>query len=154
MKEVGTIVDFSEKEKALVELEGKGGCDACQSGGMCAKSGEGVRRMTLDVIPGIARGTHVIVEVGRRSLLKMPTLAYLMIAAFVAGTILGQVIFKAILGVSKSDVISILAGLIATAGSIAALSVIEGRRNKQVFEPRIIGIVLKEKKGTGPILSQ
>ena len=153
MKEVGTIVDFSEKGKAVVELEGKGGCDLCPSGGVCTETG-GKRQMTLDVIPGIAPGTQVLVEVGRRSLLKMPTLAYVMIAAFVAGTILGQIIFKAILGVSEPDVISILAGLIATAASIAALCVVESRRNKQEFEPRIIGIVLKEKNGAGPILSQ
>ena len=153
MKEVATIVDFTERGKAVVELEAKGGCDLCPSGGVCAESG-GKRQMTLDVIPGIARGTQVIVEVGRRSLLKMPALAYLMIAAFVAGTILGQIIFKAILGVSESGIISILAGLIATSGSIAALSIIEGRRNKQEFEPRIIGIALKDKRGAGPILSQ
>ena len=154
MKEVATIVDFTERGKAVVEFEAKGACDLCPSGGVCAESGGGNRQMTLDVIPGIARGTQVIVEVGRRSLLKMPALAYLMIAAFVAGTILGQIIFKAILDVSESGIISILAGLIATSGSIAALSIIEGRRNKQEFEPRIIGIALKEKRGAGPILSQ
>jgi len=154
MKEVATIVDFTETGKAVVELEGTaGGCDACPSDGICAQTG-GKRRMTLDVIPGIARGTQVLVEVGYRSLLKMPALAYVMIAAFVAGTILGQIIFKAILGVSDSDVVSILAGLIAAAGGIVALSVIENRRKNEQFEPRIIGIVFKEKKGVGPILSQ
>ena len=143
MKEMGKIKDFVGDGKAVVELDGKDArCTGCPSGALCAETGE-KRQMILDVIPGVARGTQVYVEVGYPSLLKMPSLAYVMVAAFMAGAILGQIVFKAIFNVSQPDVLSILAGLVATAGSIVTLHFFETRRDKQGFIPRIAGVVWK-----------
>jgi len=143
MKEIGTITDFADDGRAVVELDGKDArCAGCPSGAFCAQTGE-KRQMILDVIPGIARGTQVYVEVGYPTLLKMPSLAYVMTAAFIAGAILGQIVFKAVLRVPQPDVLSILAGLLVAACSILTLHLRESRRNKQSFVPRIIGVVWK-----------
>gem|GEM_PF-6822693 len=82
-------------------------------------------------------------EVAYPSLLRMPSLAYVMVVAFIGGAILGQIIFKAIFSVSQPDVLSILAGLVVAGGSIVTLHFLESRRDKYGFAPRIIGVVWK-----------
>jgi len=143
MKEIGTIVDFTDEGKAVVEFNDKGAaCAGCPSGAFCAQSG-GKRRMVLDIISGVARGTQVYVEIGPRSLLKMPALACVMVASFIGGAVLGQIVFKAVFGVRQPDILSLLAGLVVTAAAIFGRSAFENRRNKREFAPHIAGVVWK-----------
>jgi positive regulator of sigma E activity len=146
MKETGTIIDFTDDGKAVVELQNDAGaCSSCPSASVCKQGEE--NRLTLDCIPGVAVGTEVYVEVGHRSLLKMPTLAYLMLASFLFGAALGQIVLKLILSLSQADMGSILLGLVATAATIVGISMYENKREEEELIPRIVGVKFsKERK--------
>jgi len=146
MKEIGKIIDFDEEGKAIVEFEATARqCPGCASGHMCTRSGE-KKRMVLEVIPGVAKGSMVYVETGRRSLLRLPTLAYVMVGAFLAGALLGEALFN-LFKARQPGVLSIMAGLIVTAVCIVALSIDEHRRAKAGFDPYIVGVVWKNSTG-------
>ncbi|HUS59549.1 MAG TPA: SoxR reducing system RseC family protein [Planctomycetota bacterium] len=155
MKEIGRIIEFTSEGKAVVEFETKrSSCNGCACGSICKSvnvqdagqqdasgraSGE-KKRMVMEVIPGVALGSRVYVEIGRPSLLRLPTLVYVMVAAFLAGALLGQII-AGIARSSQAGMLSIMAGLIVTAVCIVALNIDEHRRSKETFTPYIIGII-------------
>ena len=146
MKEIGKIIEFTSEGKAVVEFETKvGACKGCACAGVCSPFEE-KKRMTMEVIPGVALGSRVHVDIGRPSLLRWPTLAYVMIATFLAGALLGQLI-GAIAGSKDSGLISIMAGLILTALCIVALNIDEHRRGKETFVPHIIGVMWRASSG-------
>ena len=140
MKETAKIIEFDAEGRAIVEFDTTGqACPGCASGQLCAQNGE-KKRMALEVIPGVALGSRVYVDIGRRSLLRWPVLAYVMIGAFVGGALIGEV-FCNLLTAKQPGVLSIMLGLIATAGCIIALNIDEHRRSKEGFTPRIVGVL-------------
>jgi len=146
MKEIGKIIDFDEEGKAIVELDAKAKqCPGCASGHLCMQNGE-KKRMVLEVIPGVARGSMVYVEAGRRSLLRLPALAYVMLGTFLGGVLLGEAVFS-LFNARQPGILSIMAGLIVTAVCIVALSIDDHRRAKAGFEPYIAGVVWKNSTG-------
>jgi len=142
MQEIGTIVDFTDEGKAIVEFEARpAACAGCAAGGMCRAADGFKRRMELEVIPGVAEQSRVYVDVGPRTLLKFPMLAYVMIAAFLAGAIAAQIIAW-IFGVKDAGtILSLLLGLLATAAAIIVINIKETKRSKEEFTPHIVGIV-------------
>ena len=147
MKEIGKIIAFDEEGKAVVEFDTTAKqCPGCTSSHLCTQSGE-KKRIVLEVIPGVALGSMVYVETGRRSLLRLPALAYVMVGAFLAGALVGEAIFN-LLKAHQPGVLSIMAGLIVTAGCIVFLSIDEHRRRaKDGFEPSDYAKVLLQVLG-------
>jgi len=156
MQIIGTIVDFAADGKAVVEFEKE--LPAAVLGGSNLPAGNeqnapaeargdahgSVRRLALEVIPGVAKGTQVYVEVKGGSLLQMPMLAYVMAGAFAAGMLAGLAVLGLIMGFSKAVLPSLMLGLLCAAGAIVAINVREARMAREEFRPRIVGAVWKK----------
>ena len=140
MKEVGQIIEFDAEGRAIVEFERKSqNCSGCASCQICVQNGQ-KKRLVLEVIPGVALGSRVYVDIGRRSLLRWPVLAYVMIGTFIGGALAGEILFS-VFRARQPGMLSIMLGLVATAACIIALNVDEHRRSKEGFTPRIVGVM-------------
>jgi len=140
MREEGRIVEFTSEGKAVVEFESRGKpCAACAAFSLCAAEGETARRMVLDVIPGVAQGALVYVDVGPRSLLKMPALAYVVLGSFLAG-LAGSAGAMRLFEVRAAQAVNVIAGLAVAAAVVAALAIHEQRRRKDASGPHIVGV--------------
>jgi len=145
MKEVGKIIEFDSEGRAVVEFEAREhACAGCASRQLCTQSGD-KRRMVIEVIPGVAPGSRVYVEVGRPSLLQLPILAYVMLGSFLGGVALGELLFH-LVKARQPGVLSLMLGLMATAVCIVALNVDEHRRSKNGFSPYIVGVMWRSAK--------
>jgi len=136
MKKIGTIVDFAPDGKAVVEFE-----EEIAPGGAGSGEEAGARQMALEVIPGIAKGTQVYVEVAEGSLLRMPALAWVMLGAFAAGAAVSLLALAVMASAAKAVLPSVLAGLVCAGGAIVVINAKERRRARGEFRPRIIGVV-------------